>query len=330
MSGASHDGIDSAAEPTVLSRPGTCVTSLLDVLEGSQRVARGASAAPSVAPSVAPSIAGDLNDDTRSEAGSVATLPPTDLGTWEKDSHTGVNAKDATDPGEPAPGEPRTVTLKRLAEAAAAAHASVAVGGGGGSGAHFSAHGADSPAGSDSGIGSGVTAATTDGEHNRAVVATSPGDSSAGAHAPPPTHVDRPPSHIPPASVASASVASGHSPRSSHPTTPTRGGPRGSGLSARYVSTHQRVAFHLSIPSNYHPITTQLLTIHPPTNHQPRRSRRRREDLISRSQPRGSSHRIRCVPGTCRTTEPRWSSAVDRAGCHGRESGAATAGASSR
>ena len=158
MSGASHDGIDSAAEPTVLSRPGTCVTSLLDVLEGSQRVARGASAAPSVAPSVAPSIAGDLNDDTRSEAGSVATLPPTDLGTWEKDSHTGVNAKDATDPGEPAPGEPRTVTLKRLAEAAAAAHASVAVGGGGGSGAHFSAHGADSPAGSDSGIGSGVTA----------------------------------------------------------------------------------------------------------------------------------------------------------------------------
>ena len=110
MSGASHDGIDSAAEPTVLSRPGTCVTSLLDVLEGSQRVARGASAAPSVAPSVAPSIAGDLNDDTRSEAGSVATLPPTDLGTWEKDSHTGVNAKDATDPGEPAPGEPRTVT----------------------------------------------------------------------------------------------------------------------------------------------------------------------------------------------------------------------------
>jgi hypothetical protein len=78
MSGASHDGIDSAAEPTVLSRPGTCVTSLLDVLEGSQRVARGASAAPSVAPSVAPSIAGDLNDDTRSEAGSVATLPPTD------------------------------------------------------------------------------------------------------------------------------------------------------------------------------------------------------------------------------------------------------------
>jgi hypothetical protein len=128
MSGASHDGIDSAAEPTVLSRPGTCVTSLLDVLEGSQRVARGASAAPSVAPSVAPSIAGDLNDDTRSEAGSVATLPPTDL-TWEKDSHTGVNAKDAADPGEPAPGEPRTVTLKRLAEAAAAAHASVAVGG---------------------------------------------------------------------------------------------------------------------------------------------------------------------------------------------------------
>ena len=168
-----------------------------------------------------------------------------------------------------------------------------------------------------------------DGEHNRAVVATSPGDSSAGAHAPPPTHVDRPPSHIPPASVASASVASGHSPRSSHPTTPTRGGPRGSGLSARYVSTHQR-AFHLSIPINYHPITTQLLTIHPPTNHQPRRSRRRRADLISRRQPRGSSHRIRCVPGTCRTTEPRWSSAVDRAGCHGRESGAATAGASSR
>jgi hypothetical protein len=175
MSGASHDGIDSAAEPTVLSRPGTCVTSLLDVLEGSQRVARGASAAPSVAPSVAPSIAGDLNDDTRSEAGSVATLPPTDL-TWEKDSHTGVNAKDAADPGEPAPGEPRTVTLKRLAEAAAAAHASVAVGGGGGSGAHFSANGADSPAGSDSGIGSGVTATTTaDGEHNRAVV-ESPGD----------------------------------------------------------------------------------------------------------------------------------------------------------
>ena len=112
MSGASHDGIDSAAEPTVLSRPGTCVTSLLDVLEGSQRVARGASAAPSVAPSVAPSIAGDLNDDTRSEAGSVATLPPTDLGTWEKDSHTGVNAKDATDPGEPAPGEPRTVHVE--------------------------------------------------------------------------------------------------------------------------------------------------------------------------------------------------------------------------
>ena len=255
MSGASHDGIDSAAEPTVLSRPGTCVTSLLDVLEGSQRVARGASAAPSVAPSVAPSIAGDLNDDTRSEAGSVATLPPTDL-TWEKDSHTGVNAKDATDPGEPAPGEPRTVTLKRLAEAAAAAHASVAVGGGGGSGAHFSAHGADSPAGSDSGIGSGVTATTTaDGEHNRAVVATSPGDSTAGAHAPPPTHVDRPPSHIPPASVASASVASGHSPRSSHPTTPTRGGPRGSGLSARYVSTH-RVAFHIHrLSPNYHPIT---------------------------------------------------------------------------
>ena len=294
MSGASTDGIDSAAEPTVLSRPGTCVTSLLDVLEGSQRVARGASAAPSVAPSVAPSIAGDLNDDTRSEAGSVATLPPTDL-TWEKDSHTGVNAKDAADPGEPAPGEPRTVTLKRLAEAAAAAHASVAVGGGGGSGAHFSAHGADSPAGSDSGIGSGVTATTTaDGEHNRAVVATSPGDSTAGAHAPPPTHVDRPPSHIPPASVASASVASGHSPRSSHPTTPTRGGPRGSGLSARCVSTHH-VAFHTHrLPLNYHPITTQLLTIHPPTNHQPRRSRRRREDLISRRQPRGSSHRIRC------------------------------------
>ena len=260
MSGASHDGIDSAAEPTVLSRPGTCVTSLLDVLEGSQRVARGASAAPSVAPSVAPSIAGDLNDDTRSEAGSVATLPPTDLGTWEKDSHTGVNAKDAADPGEPAPGEPRTVTLKRLAEAAAAAHASVAVGGGGGSGAHFSAHGAGSPAGSDSGIGSGVTATTTaDGEHNRAVVATSPGDSTAGAHAPPPTHVDRPPSHIPPASVASASVASGHSPRSSHPTTPTRGGPRGSGLSARCVSTHH-VAFHTHrLSPNYHLITDMSL-----------------------------------------------------------------------
>ena len=328
MSGASHD-VDSAAEPTVLSRPGTCVTSLLDVLEGSQRVARGASAAPSVAPSVAPSIAGDLNDDTRSEAGSVATLPPTDLGTWEKDSHTGVNAKDAADPGEPAPGEPRTVTLKRLAEAAAAAHASVAVGGGGGSGAHFSAHGADSPAGSDSGIGSGVTATTTaDGEHNRAVVATSPGDSSAGAHAPPPTHVDRPPSHIPPASVASASVASGHSPRSSHPTTPTRGGPRGSGLSARYVSTHHRVAFHThQLPLiNYHPITDISLPYYSPAASEPPSPR---GSYIPASTPRKQSSDP-VFPGTCRTTERRWSSAVDRAGCHGRESGAATAGASSR
>ena len=279
----------------------------------------------SVAPSVAPSIAGDLNDDTRSEAGSVATLPPTDLGTWEKDSHTGVNAKDAADPGEPAPGEPRTVTLKRLAEAAAAAHASVAVGGGGGG----SAHGADSPAGSDSGIGSGVTAVTTaDGEHNRAVVATSPGDSTGGAHAPPPTHVDRPPSHIPPASVASASVASGHSPRSSHPTTPTRGGPRGSGLSARYVSTHHRVAFHThQLPLiNYHPITDISLPYYSPAASEPPSPR---GSYIPASTPRKQSSDP-VFPGTCRTTERRWSSAVDRAGCHGRESGAATAGASSR
>ena len=152
-----------------------------------------------------------------------------------------------------------------------------------------------------------------------------PGRFSAGAHAPPPTHVDRPPSHIPPASVASASVASGHSPRSSHPTTPTRGGPRGSGLSARYVSTHQRVAFHLSIPKhrhrvspNYHPITDDS----PPTNHQPRRSRRRREDLISRSQPRGSSHRIRCSRAPAappnRVGVQRWTGRVATAASQGR------------
>ena len=46
---------EKSVEPTVLSKPGTALVSLLDVLEGSQRVARGASAAPSLAPSAPPS-----------------------------------------------------------------------------------------------------------------------------------------------------------------------------------------------------------------------------------------------------------------------------------
>ena len=73
---------EKSVEPTVLSKPGTALVSLLDVLEGSQRVARGASAAPSLAPSAPPSTcAGDPDDvrtipdvDARSDAGSVAAI----------------------------------------------------------------------------------------------------------------------------------------------------------------------------------------------------------------------------------------------------------------
>ena len=81
--------------------------------------------------------------------------------------------------------------------------------------------------------------------------------------------------------------------------------------------------FHTQTPLiEYHPITTQLLTIHPPTNHQPRRSRRRREDLISRSQPRGRSHRIRCsraphAPPN-RVGVQRWTGRVATAASQGR------------
>ena len=152
----------SAGEPTVLSKPGTALVSLLDVLEGSQRVARGASAAPSLAPSAPPSHAGDPDDvrtipdvDARSDAGSerAAIANEWDVrasGTNASGPRSGAASPARGDQPETArPGEPRTVTLKRLAEAAAAAHASVAKGGG------SDAHGADSPAGSDAGGGGG-------------------------------------------------------------------------------------------------------------------------------------------------------------------------------
>ena len=250
----------SAGEPTVLSKPGTALVSLLDVLEGSQRVARGASAAPSLAPSAPPSHAGDPDDvrtipdvDARSDAGSerAAIANEWDVrasGTNASGPRSGAASPARGDQPETArPGEPRTVTLKRLAEAAAAAHASVAKGGG------SDAHGADSPAGSDAGGGvgggggGGAGATGTDDEVSGAyrrgndevsgayparhpTTTASPGETS---HPPPPTRVDRPPSHIPPTRSTSATAsASGHSPRSSYPATPTRGG---SGLAASRV-----------------------------------------------------------------------------------------------
>ena len=86
----------SAGEPTVLSKPGTALVSLLDVLEGSQRVARGASAAPSLAPSAPPSHAGDPDDvrtipdvDARSDAGSERAAIANE---WDVRGASGTNA----------------------------------------------------------------------------------------------------------------------------------------------------------------------------------------------------------------------------------------------